>query len=167
MPTLKTLYPEGEDLLKFLRAPIGEDVNGATVSVRSALARLGCDPLREAGDLSELTALAAEKRLAGLLADFDDVPSLSGQHAALAQALVLLLPDGRMRRRLVSPKAWHGMDLQQVAGSVNISKIVILAAVLGLIALLSLDFLPARQAPAAADGALPWQPSPVIAAPGP
>lgn len=165
MPTMKTLYPEGEELLRFLRAPIGEDRNGATVSVRSALARLGCDPLREAGDLSELAAPAAEKRLAGLLADFKDVPSLMGQHAALAQALVLLLPEGRVRRRLAAPDARHGMDLQHLGGSANVAKIVVLAIVLGLIALLSLDLLPGREAPSAADGAAPWQPSPVLASP--
>jgi len=44
MPTVDVLHPDGNDFDPFLFASVGEDRNGANVTVISALARLGLDP---------------------------------------------------------------------------------------------------------------------------
>lgn len=76
----------------FLYANIGEDHTGQSVSVLSALARLGLDPWEEAADLSDLPREGASLRLASVLARFRDVPALLQDQATIAQHLVTLLP---------------------------------------------------------------------------
>ncbi len=98
MPEPAVLHPDGHDLERFLYAPVGEDRNGSAVSVLSMLARLGLDPWKEAAGLSTLRREAALSRLGKLLSAFRDVPALTREHGAVAQALVRLLPEARVRR---------------------------------------------------------------------
>ena len=51
----------------FLCAPIGEDRNGTTLSVLSALARLDVDPWSEATSLARMPREAAAERLTALI----------------------------------------------------------------------------------------------------
>ena len=76
----------------FLFASLGEEENGMTLSVVSALARLGFDPWREAARLADLPRPQAVAALAG---SFDQLPhGLDGQfdHVGQATRLISLLP---------------------------------------------------------------------------
>ena len=88
-------WPDGPEFDLFLRAPVGEDRNGAMVTVFSTLARLGLDPRREASELAAQPVDAALHRLDALLALFRDVPALGERHHDVARGLVLLLPPRR------------------------------------------------------------------------
>jgi hypothetical protein len=80
----------------FLYAEVGEDKGGNTVSVLSALARLGLDPWNEAADLSDLSDDGARSRLGGLLSRLTDVPSLD--QGVIIPRLIDLLPRSSGRR---------------------------------------------------------------------
>ncbi len=86
------VWSDGPEFDRFLHAEIGEDRNGALVTVLSTLARLGLDPRREASELASLSDDAALHRLEALLARFFDVPALGNSRHAVAQGLVKLLP---------------------------------------------------------------------------
>ena len=88
-------WPDGPEFDLFLRAPVGEDRNGAVVTVFSTLARLGLDPRREASRLASLPNDAALRRLDALLSGFFDVPALGEHHHDVARGLVLLQPRRR------------------------------------------------------------------------
>ncbi len=88
-------WSDGAEFDPFLRAPVGEDRNGAVVTVFSTLARLGLDPRQEASTLASLPNDAALHRLDALLRAFFDVPALGERHHAVAEGLVLLLPPRR------------------------------------------------------------------------
>jgi hypothetical protein len=60
-PELSVGHPEFD---AFLSAPVGEDTDGAGLSVMSALARIGLDPWSEAARLSDLPREAAVEALA-------------------------------------------------------------------------------------------------------
>jgi len=98
MARLEALHPDGSDLDGFLYACVGEDKNGASVTVVSALARLGLDPWREAAELAVIGRNAACRRLGGLLSAFEDVPALRLDHGAVAAELAALLPDRLSQR---------------------------------------------------------------------
>jgi hypothetical protein len=106
---------------RFLYASLGEDRNGATVTVLSALARLNLDPWKEAADLSALGPESAGSRLGLLLSRFTDVPSLLTDHGPVARRLSLLLPPGAARAPssaggiAAGPLATPGMALSVLA----------------------------------------------------
>jgi hypothetical protein len=77
----------------FLYAVLGQDRAGNTVSVLSALARLGHDPWDEAAELSALSSAAAQSRLQGLMARFPDIPAEGRDPRATIPRLVALLPQ--------------------------------------------------------------------------
>ena len=87
-----TIWPDGPEFDRFLHAAVGEDRNGALVTVFSTLARLGLDPRKEASELAVLSDAAALHRMDALLARFLDVPALTDRHHSVAQAVVQLLP---------------------------------------------------------------------------
>lgn len=86
---VSALAPEFDD---FLFASIGEGGNGMLLSVVSALARLDLDPWQEAAELARLSAAAATRRLASLIAALPDWPSAHPDFATIAARLVALLP---------------------------------------------------------------------------
>jgi hypothetical protein len=141
MPVNRTEFDE------FLFAPLGdeEEENGMTLSVVSALARLGFDPWREAARLAGLPKPQAAAVLAGL---FDRLPVEADQPPrdtpAQAARLIGLLPSavappvaalGKVRVRL--PRLGLGA--------------ICLVLVLSAIAItLTMQNLSSRDAPAAA-----------------
>jgi hypothetical protein len=76
----------------FLQAPVGEDVRGTSVTVLSMLARLGCDPWKEASALTQLGEPAARKRLEALLLRFSDVSMFGPARAMAVSRLLASLP---------------------------------------------------------------------------
>jgi hypothetical protein len=77
----------------FLFAPIDEDGNGGKLlSVLSALTQLDFDPWQVAAELTRLSADAATRRLASLLASLPDRPSAPRDVARIAARLIALLP---------------------------------------------------------------------------
>ena len=70
----------------FLFAEVGEEQNGMSLSVVSALARLDLDPWNEAANLSRLSTRAAGERLTTLLSSLP-----RSQVVALAPATVVRL----------------------------------------------------------------------------
>ena len=80
------------DLNDFLFAPVGEEHNGVTLSVVSALTRLGLDPWEQAARLTPLPKARAAEALATLIARLPIRRTLSSDDLAISQRLVELLP---------------------------------------------------------------------------
>lgn len=93
MTGTNVLNPHLPEFERFLYATVGEDRNGSIVTVLSTLARLNLDPWKEAAELASLGREAAQARLGLLLSRFRDVPALGIDHASIARALTLLLPE--------------------------------------------------------------------------
>src|SRR3984893_16803865 len=106
------------NLNDFLFAPVGEEQNGVTLSVVSALTRLGLDPWEEAARLTPLPKARAAEALAALIARLPISRTLSSDDLAISQRLVKLLPDqkpgpmeGRNRAAARHKNYWQGMIL--------------------------------------------------------
>lgn len=93
MSAADILHPQNAEFERFLYASVGEDRNGAIVTVLSTLARLNLDPWQEAAELAALERAAAHSRLGLLLSRFSDVPTLVRDHESVARKLALLLPE--------------------------------------------------------------------------
>ena len=108
------------DLNEFLFAPVGEEQNGVTLSVVSALTRLGLDPWEEAARLTPLPKARAAEALAPLIARLPISRTQSSDDLAISQRLVELLPHKKLAplerpaRRVVGAgqkKYWQAMIL--------------------------------------------------------
>lgn len=82
----------GREYNAFLYATIGVDANGSAVSVLSAMARLNLDPWQESKALAELSASAAARRLASLIAAAPGGSLNLGEQGGRVDRLVKLLP---------------------------------------------------------------------------
>lgn len=78
---------------EFLFAPIGEERNGMTLSVLSALARLDIDPWLEAERLSELSGDCAVLALDGLIGRLSEGRWEKSETKKIAARLIDLLPQ--------------------------------------------------------------------------
>ena len=106
------------DLNDFLFAPVGEEKNGVTLSVVSALTRLGLHPWEQAARLTPLPKARAAEALATLIARLPIRRTLSSDDLAISQRLVDLFPDqksvpseGRERVGAGQMEYWHAMVL--------------------------------------------------------
>ena len=106
------------NLNDFLFASVGEEQNGVTLSVVSALKRLGLDPWEEAARLTPLPKARAAEVLAALIARLPISRTLSSDDLAISQRLVELLPDqktvpmeGRKRAAARHKNYWQAMIL--------------------------------------------------------
>jgi len=104
------------NLNDFLFASVGEEQNGVTLSVVSALTRLGLDPWEEAARLTPLPKARAAEALATLIARLPISRTLSSDDLAISQRLVELLPDqktvpieGRKRAAARHKNYWQAM----------------------------------------------------------
>src|SRR5260370_33363740 len=77
----------------FLFAPVGEETNGMSFSVMSALTRLDFDPWEKAAQLSSLAANDAIQALASLIARLPAGRWELKDASAIAARLVPLLPQ--------------------------------------------------------------------------
>lgn len=97
MRELEAALPPAFSLLKsefndFLFAPIGEERNNATLTVLSALARLGIDPWDESARLAQLSTEMATQRLTSIIAGLPNGRWLVADAGAIAARLIGLLP---------------------------------------------------------------------------
>jgi hypothetical protein len=106
------------DLNDFLFASVGEEQNGVTLSVVSALTRLGVDPWEEAARLTPLPKASAAEALATLIARLPIRRTQSLDDLAISRRLVELLPagkpaplQGRERAGVAQKKYWGAMIL--------------------------------------------------------
>jgi hypothetical protein len=106
------------DLNDFLFASVGEEQNGVTLSVVSALTRLGLDPWEEAARLTPLPKARAAEALSTLIARLPIHRTGSSDDLAISQRLVELLPDqksapsqGRERAGARQKKYWQAVAL--------------------------------------------------------
>ena len=104
------------NLNDFLFASVGEEQNGVTLSVVSALTRLGLDPWEEAARLTPLPKARAAEALAALIARLPISRTQSSDDLAISQRLVELLPDqkpvpmeGRKRAAARHKNYWQAM----------------------------------------------------------
>ncbi len=82
----------GREFDDFLFASIGEDRNGTTLSVLSALARLDVDPWRETASLARMPRGRATERLAAVIAAVGKDLAMSPAAETIAARLIELLP---------------------------------------------------------------------------
>ncbi|MCC1491473.1 hypothetical protein [Cognatishimia sp. F0-27] len=108
MSVLDVLHPDGSDFDAFLFAEVGEDRNGAPVTVLSALARLDLEPWTEAGALSHLSRKDAQARLTRHFEAITDIPALAQASESKAAKLVSLLPKRVARHGLKSSETGTG-----------------------------------------------------------
>ena len=76
----------------FLFAPIGEEKNGAVLTVLSALARLGVDPWQESARLAQLSTDKATQRLTAIISGLPKGQWTESDAETIAARLVGLLP---------------------------------------------------------------------------
>ena len=112
---------------QFLYAELGNDSAGNTVSVLSALARLGLDPWAEAVELSAMTQDGARQHLRLLLARLHDVPELDHDRDLIIARLVQVLP-----------KAARGRTYQAAGARFNLGELGPIPIVVALLVILIL-----------------------------
>ena len=83
------MHPEFD---RFLFASVGEEAEGAPLSVLSALSRLDLDPRDEAARLSHLTKEAAAEQLARMIARLSDRRWTLSEARRIAGGLIERLP---------------------------------------------------------------------------
>jgi len=83
------MHPEFD---RFLFASVGEEAEGAPLSVLSALSRLDLDPRDEAARLSRLTKEAAAEQLASMIARLSDRRWTLSEARRIAGGLIERLP---------------------------------------------------------------------------
>jgi hypothetical protein len=128
----------------FLFAPIGEESNGMSLSVISALARLDLDPWLEAGNLARMPTKTATERVAQLISSLPERKSARLDPEAIAIRLIALLP------RQGSSKALKDAPARRAGAAIN-SQVIAIAILLAF--LLSTQFLKrSRESPAQTDG---------------
>jgi hypothetical protein len=94
MPSTDAFALQKSDLNGFLFADVGIEPSGNTLSVLSALARMGMDPWQEGGRLAKLPQLAAIDALAKFITVMPSSQWSLPDATAIASRLVALLPGG-------------------------------------------------------------------------
>jgi hypothetical protein len=103
----------GPEFDEFLGAPIGEDRNGTTLSVLSALARLDVDPWEEATILARMPRQSAAERLTALIDALPRDPASAIPLQTSAADLVALLPKGKTPDVPASDHAFSASGLRR------------------------------------------------------
>ena len=130
MSVTSPLNPNDPAFERFLFASVGEDLNGAKVTMLSVLARLNLDPWEEAAGLAASRRDAAVSRLGMLLSRCRDVPALATGNSEVARMLAPLLPGS-------APASAAGDDTRR---KLTFSPAILLTAVIVTMILLELVF---------------------------
>lgn len=113
MPAPGILNFHDPALERFLFASVGEDRNGSSVTVLSALARLDLDPWDVAAELASSGREAAVSRLRTLLSRCKDVPALATENGKVARTLAPLLPPAAPAATSVGDAVHKGIASSQ------------------------------------------------------
>lgn len=113
----------------FLFASVWEETNGCSLSILSALARLGVDPWGEAAKLAAMPRAKAASTLAGILARLPTSGTEIPSYPTLARDLVELLPKTVATPTAPTTPALLGLDL----GKMKLGIIVALSFLLFLL----------------------------------
>ena len=92
MPRRRAYGPMLPEFDTFLFASVGDELDGAPLSVLSALSRLDLDPRDEAGRLSHLTKEAAADQLATMISRLSDRRWTLSEAHRIAVRLIERLP---------------------------------------------------------------------------
>ena len=92
MPLRRAYAPVMPELDPFLFASVGEEIDGAPLSVLSALTRLGIDPRDEAARLSRMSREAAADRLGRMIARSSEGRWTAAEARRIARGLAEHLP---------------------------------------------------------------------------
>jgi hypothetical protein len=137
----------------FLYAEVGTGPDGMSLTVLSALARLGLDPWQEAERLAKLSRAAAISGLAGLIATMPASRWPLTEAVDIAARLVLLLPQARAAARPAVASGWHNVPrpLRTLNVPAATTQWAILAVLLIGAAVAALMTLPGHQGPVSTD----------------
>jgi hypothetical protein len=124
--------PGRMELDEFLSAPICDEKNGMTLSVLSAMARLGIDPWSEAARLADLSRANATATLISLINQVFAEAAAVPDAASIASRLVKLLPEGA--RGVAGPTRQAPGSLLEQWSAVTWSRLCAIAAVAAAIA---------------------------------
>ena len=116
----------GPEFDEFLGAPIGEDRNGMTLNVLSALARLDVDPWQEANSLARMTKEAAAVRLTALIDALPPEPANNIPSKTSAADLIALLPKSKTPNVRPSGNMFAATGLRQTQMLVAIGAFAIM-----------------------------------------
>jgi hypothetical protein len=119
----------------FLFAFVGEEKNGADLTVLSALSRLDLDPWAEAARLSGLSKEAATKALATTIHTLPDRDWSASDMQSIAASLVILLPKHVLSTTKPSPEK-IARDIKQMPEGKK--KLILIAVGIGLVVVLFL-----------------------------
>jgi hypothetical protein len=146
------------DLNGFLFSDIGVETNGMTLSVLSALSRLGMDPWQEAGRLANLPRTAAVDGLARIISALPASLWTLSDATTIAARLVALLP-ARSGAPSLASTARPAMATSQTISQ----RVVVLALLIGLAGLmLGLQWRAASDSPAVAHSSASRPASPAL-----
>lgn len=139
----------GAEFEDFLFAPVGDEKNGMSLSVLSALARLGVDPWQEAANLARLPEGSALERLTSLIAALPGGTLARPDPHGIAARLIGLLPHG-VASTVVARAASPGVGA--VIGSPGFARMVVLNLLLVAVMLGAHMIAASRQPPTAQAG---------------
>ena len=113
----------------FLYAPVGEDNNGAFLTVLSVLARQNVDPWAEAADLNRLPRDTAMQKLISMITASPGQSSTPADQTAVANRLIALLPG-----RVASAGSMHSASPGEppVGRPPALAKLLLIAIYVGL-----------------------------------
>ena len=120
----------------FLFASIGQEEGGMSLSVASALARLGSDPWIEAERLAEMPRSMAADALASMIAKMPKASWKPSEPRAIAARLIELLPRGAAKPSTPEER--------QASARPGLAHMLILLLCLGLFAFTVFSMLAAR-----------------------
>jgi hypothetical protein len=153
MPNTDVFSLSRSDMNYFLYAEVGTGPNGMSLTVLSALARLGMDPWQEAERLAKLSRAAATDGLARLIATMPASRWSFAEAAGIAARLVLLLPQSAAAARPGVTRGWLNALLppRTRSASTTARQWGILLVVLVGAAVAAVMTLPRHQGPALTD----------------
>jgi hypothetical protein len=143
MTSTVSMFGHKSEFDPFLYAPVGEERNGMSLSVLSALARLEMDPWQEAATLTDMPAQDATVRLASLLSS---LPS---------EAATLLAPSTVLRLIALLPQE-PASDRRSIEKSVSVTArywMVAFYFLMAFVLMFAEQFAEDRHAPASTEGA--------------
>jgi len=117
----------GREFDNFLFGPLGDDLNGAPLSVISALARLDVDPWKEALSLTRMPREQAMGRLTSLIASLPKDSATGFAPEVAATRLIALLPQATRFNAAASGPRLQSAPIQRSRLFIGLGVLALLA----------------------------------------